>query len=69
MMTAVAFLAMALALIVQSARLHQALIREQHLRAEAEFQRARGEMVEDARRMAEAQAQWQRQGSLAAPEP
>jgi hypothetical protein len=69
MMAAVAFLAMALALIVQSVRLQQAFIREQQLRAEAEFQRARVEMVEYVRRMAEAQAQRQRQGSLAAPEP
>jgi hypothetical protein len=41
MMAAVAFLALALAVSVQSVRLHQALIREQQLRAEAELQRAR----------------------------
>jgi hypothetical protein len=69
MMAAVAFLAMALALIVQSVRLHQALIREQQLRAEGEFQRARVEMIDYVRRMAEAQAQWHRQSSLAAPKP
>jgi hypothetical protein len=69
MMAAVAFLAMALAIIVQSVRLHQALVREQQLRAETEFQRARVEKVEYARRLAEAQAEWQRQGSLAAPKP
>ena len=69
MMAAVAFLAMALAFIVQSVRLHQVLIREQQLRAEAEFQRTQVERVEYARRLAEAQVEWQRQGSLAPPEP
>ena len=69
MMAAVAFLAMALAIIVQSVRLHQALVREQQLRAETEFQRARVEKVEYARRLAEAQAEWQRQGPLAGPKP
>jgi hypothetical protein len=43
MMAAVAVLALALAVLVQSVRLHQALIREQLLRAEAELQRARAE--------------------------
>ena len=57
---AVAFLAMALAIIVQSVRLHQALIREQQLRAEAEFQRAQVQRVEYARRLVEAQAEWHR---------
>ncbi len=37
-MTAVAFLALGLAVVVQSLRLHKALIREQQLRAEAAFQ-------------------------------
>jgi hypothetical protein len=68
-MTAVAFLALALAVTVQSVRLQQALVREQRLRTEAEFQRAQSERVEYVRRLAEAQAEWQRQGSLAAPKP
>jgi hypothetical protein len=68
-MTAVAFLALALAVTVQSVRLQQALAREQRLRAEAEFHRAQVERLEYARRLAEAQAAWQRQGSLAAPKP
>jgi endonuclease YncB( thermonuclease family) len=42
-MTAVAFLALALAVTVQSVRLQQALVREQRLRAEAEFHRAQVE--------------------------
>jgi hypothetical protein len=69
MMAAVVFLAMALAIVVQSLRLHQSLIREQRLRAEAEFRRAQAERAEYARRLAEAQAAWQRQGSLAVPKP
>jgi hypothetical protein len=68
-MAAVAFLALALAVTVQSVRLQQALVREQRLRAEAEFHRAQVERVEYARRLAEAQAEWQRQGSLAGPKP
>jgi hypothetical protein len=43
MMTAVAFLALALAVVIQSVRLRQALVREQQLRAEAELQRMRAE--------------------------
>jgi hypothetical protein len=43
-MTAVAFLALALAVTVQSARLQQAFVREERLRAEAEFQRAQAEV-------------------------
>jgi hypothetical protein len=43
-MTAVAFLALALAVTVQSIRLQQALVREQRLRAEAEFQRAQADV-------------------------
>ena len=69
MMAAVAFLAMALAVIVLSVRLHQALIREQQLRAEAALRRAQAEKARYARWLAEAQAQLQRQGSLAAPKP
>ena len=40
MMGAVAFIALALAVVVQSVRLRQALIREQQLRNEASFERA-----------------------------
>ena len=69
MMVAVVFFALALAVIVQSVRLQQALIREQRFRNEAEYQRAQAAKVEYVRRMAEAQAEWQRLGSLAAPKP
>jgi hypothetical protein len=69
MMTAIALLALALTVIVQSVRLNQALVREEQLRTEAEFQRAQAAKVEYARRMAEAQAEWQQLGSLAAPKP
>jgi hypothetical protein len=58
MTAAVAFLALALAVIVQSARLHQALIREQRLRAEAEFQRAEAERRDYSLHMAQAEAAW-----------
>ena len=61
MMAAVAFLAMALAVIVQSVRLNQALIREQQLRNEAELQRERAQRAEYVRMLAEAQAERQRQ--------
>jgi hypothetical protein len=40
MMVAVVFFALALALIAQSVRLQQALIREQRFRNEADYQRA-----------------------------
>jgi hypothetical protein len=40
-MTAIAFLALALAFAVQSIRLQQALAREQRLQAEAQYLRAR----------------------------
>jgi hypothetical protein len=40
-MTAIAFLALALALTVQSIRLQQALAREQRLQAEARYRQAR----------------------------
>ena len=60
-MVAVAFLALALAVIVQSVRLNQALIREQQLRNEAELQRERAQRAEYVRMLAEAQAEWQRQ--------
>jgi hypothetical protein len=40
MMVAVVFIALALAVIVQSVRLQQALIREQRFRNEADYQRA-----------------------------
>jgi hypothetical protein len=43
-MTAVAFLALALAVTVQSVRLQPALVREQRLRAEAELKRAQAEV-------------------------
>ena len=68
-MVAVAFLALTLAVIVQSVRLNQALIREQRLRNEVELQRERAQRAEYVRMLAEAQAEWQRQGSLAAPKP
>jgi hypothetical protein len=42
-MMSVAFLALVLAVIIQSVRLQQALVREQLLRAEAESQRAQAE--------------------------
>jgi hypothetical protein len=41
MMAAVAFLALGLAVVVQSVRLNQALVREQRLRVEAEYERYR----------------------------
>ena len=66
---AIAFFALALTVVVQSVRLNQALVREQQLRAEAEFQRAQAEKAEYARRLSAAQAEWQRQGSLTAPKP
>ena len=72
MMAAVAFLALALAVIVQSARLHQALIREQRLRAEAELQRAEAQRREYLLRIAQAEREWaeeQRQAPPAAPKP
>ena len=66
---AIVFVALALTVVVQSVRLNQALVREQQLRAEAEFQRAQAEKAEYARQLSAAQAEWQRQGSLAAPKP
>jgi hypothetical protein len=69
MMAAVALLALALAVIVQSVRLHQALIRERQLRAEVVLQRERARVVEFHRMLAEAQAEWQRQAPTAAPKP
>ena len=68
-MVAVAFLALTLAVIVQSVRLNQALIREQRLRNEIELQRERAQRAEYVRMLAEAQAAWQRQVSPAAPRP
>jgi len=68
-MAAVAFLALTLAVIVQSVRLNQALIREQRLRNEVELQRERAQRAEYVRMLAEAQAEWQRQVSPAAPKP
>jgi hypothetical protein len=47
MMVAVAFLALALAVIVQTIRLNQALVREQQLRAEAERDRARAMLARE----------------------
>ena len=69
MMVAIALLALALTVIVQSIRLNRALVREQQFRAEAESRRAQAEKAVYDWRMAEAQAEWQRQGSLAAPKP
>lgn len=70
MMAAVAFLALALAVIVQFFRLNlaldQALVREQKLRAEAEFQRAQAEAQY---RQALAILEKERQASPAAPKP
>ena len=73
-MTAVAFLALALAVTVQSVRLQQALIREQHLRAEAELQRAQAEVQYRRTRdlvdqMLSRVAEQPRQPSSAAPDP
>jgi hypothetical protein len=69
MMAAIALLALALTVIVQSVRLNQALVRQEQLRAEAEFERAQADKVEYARQMDAAQAEWQRLGSPAAPRP
>lgn len=55
MMAAVAFLAMALAILVQSVQIHQALLREQRLRAEAESQRVQIQRIEIDRRYAQEQ--------------
>jgi hypothetical protein len=66
---AIAFFALALTVVVQSFWLNQALDREQRLRAEAEFQRARADKAEYARRLSAAQAELQRQGLLGAPKP
>jgi hypothetical protein len=66
---AIAFVALALTVVRQSVRLNQALVREQQLRADAELQRAQAEKAEYARRLSAAQAEWQRQGSLGAPNP
>jgi hypothetical protein len=73
-MTAVAFLALALAVTVQSVRLQQALVREQRLRNEVELQREQAE-VQFRRaqalvdQMLAGVAEQQRQPSPAAPEP
>jgi hypothetical protein len=71
-MTAVAFLALALAVTVQSVRLQQALVRlqqalvrEQRLRAEAALQRAQADLDQ----LLAGVAEQQRQASSAAPEP
>jgi hypothetical protein len=69
LMISIAFLALILTVIMQAILLRRAAVREAQLRAEAEFQRARVEMAEYVRRAAEAQAQWHRQDSLAAPGP
>jgi hypothetical protein len=73
-MAAIAFLALALAVTVQSIRLQQALVREQRLRAEAEFQRAQAEVqIRRARALADqllaGAAEQMRQPSYATPEP
>jgi hypothetical protein len=69
MMVVVAFLALALAVLVQTIRLHQALVQEQQLRDEVALQRERARVVEYHRMLAEAQAEWQRQAPPAAPRP
>jgi hypothetical protein len=69
MMAVVAFLALALAVIVQTIRLHQALGREQQLRDEVALQRERAERAEYARMLAVAQAEWQRPAPPATPKP
>jgi hypothetical protein len=69
MMAAVAVLALALAVIVQAFRLHQALVGEERLRAEAVLQRARAERAESARMLVAAQAEGQRQAPPATPRP
>jgi hypothetical protein len=71
-MAVVAFLALALAVIVQTVRLNQALIREQRLRAEAELQRAEAQRRDYFLRMVQAEREWaeeQRQAPPAAPKP
>jgi hypothetical protein len=69
MLAAVAFLALALAVIIQSVRLHQALSREQRLRDEVALQRERARVVEYHRELAEAQAEGQRQAPPAVSRP
>jgi hypothetical protein len=85
MMMAVAFIALALAVILQSIRLHQAHVREQRLRAELASvkdrlrseredklvaeDRVRALEVEYRLRSAEARAREQRQPPPAAPQP
>jgi hypothetical protein len=68
-MAVVAFLALALAVIVQTSRLNQALIREQQLPNEVALQRERARVVEYHRMLAEAQAEWQRQTPPPLPRP
>jgi hypothetical protein len=73
-MTTIAFLALVLAVAVQSVRLQQALVREQRLRAEAELQRALAEVqASRARalvdRMLAGVAERQRSPSSAPPQP
>jgi hypothetical protein len=73
-MTAIAFLALALAVTVQSVRLQQALVREQQLRAEAEVQRRLAEVQESRARalvdrMLAGVAEQRRPPSAGAPEP
>jgi hypothetical protein len=69
MMAAIVFLALALAVIVQTIRLNQALVRERQHRAEAEFARVRVERAEYARMLSAAQAEWQRQEPPPVPKP
>jgi hypothetical protein len=61
MMAAVAFLALALAVIIQSVRLQQALIREQRLQQAAARERERAAQAEYLLMLAGARAEWQRQ--------
>jgi hypothetical protein len=69
MMAAVAFLALALAVIVQSVRLHQALVREQQLRAEVVLKNARLKEALYPATLARAQAERQRRVPPVAPKP
>jgi hypothetical protein len=68
-MAAVAFLALALAVVIQAVRLRQALIREQRLRDEVVLQRERAKEALYHAMLARAQAERQRQMSPAAPHP
>jgi hypothetical protein len=66
MLAVVAFLALAMAVVVQSVRLHQALSREQRLRDEVALQNARNEEAVYRAMLARAQAERQRQAPFTA---